>query len=305
MTKNEFYAQNYFKYEDLTKEPFCDFFDTSDRNKLLTIDFYKRMNEICSENNLPNFLLPFVGSDYYADEDKRVLLIAESKYINISNDDENKRKQDLELGRKFFSFVLDVLNDKTNGAMSESLLDFINRYNYTIFNQEPFISYIKVRSAELGFAKMRCRDFGGWPFPYLIREMNAVFGYQGSKKRAQLNMLKHIAYINYFQIPFVVESSKEKHGFTNQKYSELIENNGISFEKYCEECDRILDKVIETLNPSLIVFASKYGASVYNGSYKEKVHAINHPVSWRDPKKNDKKKLNDILMHELKQKVFS
>ena len=271
-----------FEYSNITTAPFNEFFaPDNDLLNATNMDSYRKLNDICLQNGIPNFLLPFIGSEYFNKDSSRILLIAESKYIDLKDKKDAEKSQDYEAGRIFFNWVLDYLINGVYCNPTKEIMDFVHKYRYSIFNQEPIISYIKVRSAELGFEKMRYRDFPGWPFPYLIRAINEIYGYNCSKKMAQLKALKGISFTNYYQIPFVVDGSVESNGFSENKFSSLVLSKRTTYETYKKMCDLVLDNVIDYLHPKLIIFASEYGASSYKGKYSGIIRTIYHPASWR------------------------
>ena len=283
-----------FEIEEISKEPFRDFFANINQiSETKSIAFYDNFGTLCADSGIDNFILPFVGANYNKTDGSvpKVLLVAESKYADISRQAEQYR----EAGRAFFNWVLNFMINGINTRPTGEVKHFVNEYRYTIFNQEPIVSYIKVRAAAIeGYDKMRYRDYRGWPFPFLIRAMNDVYGYEGDKKKAELNRLKQIAFVNYYQIPFIVESNNN--GFTYQKFTSLVDDKVCTWKRYCRACEELLDAIIDILQPDIIIFASKNGISNYEGQNKDRIATIHHPASWfLKNEYNDREKLKEIL----------
>ena len=276
-----FYEDKYpFKIEDLDNALYTDFFN-------------KEIKPIYKDLKFAN---PYIGSDFLRKESFGAMLIGESKYINI---DVKNSPEDYKIGKQFFNWALDYLINGNNSRFNNDIKGFIDKYKYSIYNQEPIISYIKVRAYELDGIKRRFRDYRGWPFPFLIRAIRNNKGCKCSNHKMELDILKEIAFVNYFPIPFVVKG--KDNGFSEKVFNDLKDPSlNISWQKYCDYCNSQLDSIIESTYPKVLIFASNLSSCIYDGEYKNKMKFIKHPACWSRRKGfNDKNKLEAIIKESL------
>ena len=218
--------------------------------------------------------IPFVGNEY---DTYRILLIGESHYIEQKNDE--NPKYDLDYFREHW----------WNGTDNELQKEYSDWYN-TKAVVKNYLNGKRTRS-HLIFSnplKVFSKDILGKP----IEKIN-------SENVQQFNCF---AFMNFFQMPSLYEGMKfwdslRKSGETNRHCP--------MWDECVTKSSEVLDKVIDILEPKLVVFLS---ASAYNAFKKsnarhagdEIIQQTVHPCSpwWYKKNKdgrNGKELFSDIL----------
>ena len=230
-------------------------------------------------------LLPFVGDSY---NKYKILHIGESHYLN-----QNKNDKAVKYDIQYF------LDNWKDNPCSEVLADSPNYVDTRAVVENKYLKGIKSRS--YGIFTNMIKSFGKVMLNKEIRHID-------DETRQLYN---YFAFFNFFQMPALY--SGEKYWNSLKISAKNLGNENLASEMW-HQCAQfsveVTDKVIDILEPNLIVFTSVSAAKAYkenNGKYanSDKLLIVAHPTSaWWNKKGYDRgKEFFEAKLSECKNKM--
>lgn len=231
--------------------------------------------------NIHNSYLPFIGDNY---ENYKILFVGESHYIN-------QKEENIKFNTQYFHehWWEDECNE--------------------VFKDEDNLYRCNTRKIiEMYCSKENINKEQGKMIPYAIYD-NVLSVFERVYKLGKHNREYYncFAFMNFFQMPALV------YGYNIEESLEICDGNNWKKDKdtvwgkVCRESIGVFDKVVNIINPKLIVFTSSTAHWIYTnreseGKLKEdnRIQKVVHPgCAWwnRDKGKYGWQKLENILKH--------